>query len=118
MKTRDLARRKRGGKQFQRRIRRDFLRKLVALLRRPFRWFVNLLDSVQILQKLAAPAAKIFRPRPFHARIFALLAAVKMAAGNLEAVFGVQYDEFFPCHDRTVPERAPRRNLSHRSRFG
>ena len=70
----------------------------MALLRGLFRCLVNPLDPVQILQKLAPPPAKVLRPGPFHPGVFALPAAVKMAAGHLEAVIRVQYDEFLSCH--------------------
>ena len=67
-------------------------------LRRAFHGLVNPFDPVQVLQELAAAAAKVFWPRPFHAGIFTLLAAVKMAAGYFEAVFRIQYDDFLACH--------------------
>ena len=70
----------------------------MALLRGPFRRLINPLDPVQVLQELAAPAAKVLRPGPFHAGVFALPAAVKVAAGHLKAVLRIQYDEFLACH--------------------
>ena len=62
----------------------------MALLRGAFHGFVNPFNPVQILQKLASPGAKVFPLGPFHASVFALFAAVKVAAGHLEAVIRVQ----------------------------
>lgn len=68
-------------------------------LRGAFHGLVNPLDPVQILQELAPTAAKVLRPGPLHAGVFALPAAVKVAAGYFEGVLRIQYDEFLACHD-------------------
>jgi len=89
----------------------------LELLRRAFNGFVNPLDPVQILQKLAAPAAKVLWPSPLHARASALFAAVQVTAGHFEAVFRVQYDEFSACHVWNLPDGELPRNLYFRSGF-
>lgn len=89
--------------------------KTLGVLRRAFYGFVNTLDPLQILQKLAPAAAKVLRPGPFHAGVLALPAAVKMAAGDLKAVFGVQNDEFLSSHVWNLPDCGLRRNLSPRT---
>ena len=88
-----------------------------AALRSAFDSFVNLLDPVQVPQKLAAPATKVLPRGPFHAGVFALFAAVKVAAGHLEAVFRVQYDEFLACHVWNLPDCRLGRNLFFGSGF-
>src|SRR5207248_10814814 len=79
-------------------------RKLLAL--------VNLLDSLQVLQQLAAPITQVLPPRPLHSCISALPAFVQVPGGPLKTGIRIEYDDFLLCHAVTFPECMNQRNLS------